>query len=222
MCLMVKSILFENGLPKVFIGSPPEGGPSDVWGCNLLFEKGCSVLIESASGRGKSSFCSFVYGLRNDYVGNICLMNDAGEMLPHTSEVSCELRRRGIAMMFQELRLFPELTAVENVMLKNSITSLFDENDVRGMLCELGLEARLDVPCAILSFGQLQRVAFVRMLAQPADFYLFDEPVSHLDEENSIKMGRMLRERQCKDGAGVIVTSIGRRLAYDFDTVLRL
>ncbi len=219
---MIKSIHFDNVIPNVFAGSPPDGGPSDIWGRSVHFEKGTSVLIEAASGRGKSSFCSYVYGLRNDFLGNIDLYDDSGKALSHTSEMFCNLRRCGIAMMFQELRLFPELTAVENVMLKSRITGYFDEKEVRTILGELGLAERLDVPCAKMSFGQMQRVAFVRALAQPADFYLLDEPVSHLDDENSIKMGRMLRERQLKDGAGVIVTSIGRRLSYEYDTVLRL
>ena len=127
-----------------------------------------------------------------------------------------------LAMMFQEHRIFPELTAVENVLMKNQLTDYFTEKEIRERLTMLGLEQRLDTPCGKLSLGQQQRVAFVRLLAQPADFVILDEPVSHLDAGNARIMGTMLRQRQLADGMGVIVTSIGQRLPYEYDKILKL
>jgi len=219
---MIETIRFNNVLPNVFVGSPPEGGPADVWEKELSFKKGCSYLIEAASGRGKSSFCSFLYGLRSDYQGRIELLDRDGNALGSTEKDRCEIRKSALALMFQEHRLFPELTALENVMLKNQLTGYFTEGQVRQMLCTLGLQEKLDTPCAKLSLGQQQRVAFVRMLAQPADFFLLDEPISHLDAGNAEIMSAILRQRQHQDGAGVIATSIGNRLPYDYDTIIRL
>ena len=219
---MIETIRFNNVLPNVFVGSPPEGGPTDVWERELSFKKGCSYLIEAASGRGKSSFCSFLYGLRSDYQGRIELLDRDGHALGSTEKDRCEIRKSALALMFQEHRLFPELTALENVMLKNQLTGYFTEGQVRQMLCTLGLQEKLDTPCAKLSLGQQQRVAFVRMLAQPADFFLLDEPISHLDAGNAEIMSAILRQRQHQDGAGVIATSIGNRLPYDYDTIIRL
>ena len=219
---MIESIQFNKVIPNVFVGSPPEGGPTDVWDQVLTFKRGESCLIEAASGRGKSSFCSFLYGLRKDFVGSIDYFSHEGETLHVTDAMLCEMRCRSIAMMFQEHRIFPELTAVENVMLKNQLTNYFTEQDIRERLSALGLEERLDRPCQRLSIGQQQRVAFVRLLAQPADFILLDEPVSHLDIVNAELMGKMLRQRQMEEGAAVIVTSIGHRLPYDYDRILKL
>ena len=219
---MIESIQFNKVIPNVFVGSPPEGGPTDVWDQVLTFKRGESCLIEAASGRGKSSFCSFLYGLRKDFVGSIDYFNHKGETLHVTDAMLCEMRCRSIAMMFQEHRIFPELTAVENVMLKNQLTNYFTEQEIRERLSALGLEDRLDRPCQRLSIGQQQRVAFVRLLAQPADFILLDEPVSHLDIMNAELMGQMLRQRQMEEGAAVIVTSIGHRLPYDYDRILKL
>ncbi|MBR2458325.1 MAG: ATP-binding cassette domain-containing protein [Bacteroidaceae bacterium] len=218
----METIRFNNVLPNVFVGSPPEGGPTDVWEKELSFKKGCSYLIEAASGRGKSSFCSFLYGLRSDYQGRIELLDRDGNALGSTEKDRCEIRKSALALMFQEHRLFPELTALENVMLKNQLTGYFTEGQVRQMLCTLGLQEKLDTPCAKLSLGQQQRVAFVRMLAQPADFFLLDEPISHLDAGNAEIMSAILRQRQQQDGSGVIATSIGNRLPYDYDTIIRL
>ncbi len=219
---MIESIQFNKVTPNVFVGSPPEGGPTDVWDQVLTFKRGESCLIEAASGRGKSSFCSFLYGLRKDFVGSIDYFNHKGETLHVTDAMLCEMRCRSIAMMFQEHRIFLELTAVENVMLKNQLTNYFTEQEIRERLSALGLEDRLDRPCQRLSIGQQQRVAFVRLLAQPADFILLDEPVSHLDIVNAELMGKMLRQRQMEEGAAVIVTSIGHRLPYDYDRILKL
>ena len=90
------------------------------------------------------------------------------------------------------------------------------------MLSQLGLEKKLNVPCGKLSFGQQQRVAFVRLLCQPADFLLLDEPVSHLDLGNAGIMADMLRNYQAKSQAGIIITSIGHRMPYPYDQLLKL
>lgn len=219
---MIETIRFNSVIPNVFVGSLPEGGPSDVWQQVLNFHRGKSYLIEAASGRGKSSFCTFLCGLRSDYQGEIALLDAQGHAIGKTKDEGCILRRQSLAMMFQDHRLFPELTAVENVMLKSLLTNFYTEELVRQMLIKLGLQNRLDTPCARLSLGQQQRVAFVRTLAQPADFFLLDEPISHLDMANAEIMSAMLKERQQKDGAGVIVTSIGNRLPYEYDNIIKL
>lgn len=219
---MIETILLKNVIPNVFVGSPPEGGPSDVWGQQLMFCRGKSYLIEAASGRGKSSLCAFLYALRFDYQGSIELADANGKRIELRERTICEMRNTSLALMFQEHRLFPELTAVENVMLKNMLTNIYTEHEIRQMLSRTGLQDRLDTPCARLSLGQQQRVAFVRLLAQPADFLLLDEPISHLDEDNSRIMSEMLKEKQEREGAGVIVTSIGNRMPYDIDEIIKL
>lgn len=214
---MIGSLTLRHVMPQVFVGAPPEGGPSEIWDIDLTFERGKSYLITAASGRGKTSLCAFLTGLRQDFVGDILL-----DERPVSSYASAQLRRKSLAVMFQDLRLFPELTAYENVLLRNQLTGYRSDDEVRRMLTQLGLADRMDRPCGQLSIGQQQRVAFIRMLCGPADFYLLDEPVSHLDDDNSRIMAAMLKAAQTKNGAGVIVTSIGRDLPYDYDKTLCL
>lgn len=71
-------------------------------------------------------------------------------------------------------------------------------------------------------FGQQQRVAFVRALCQPFDFIFLDEPVSHLDDGNGKIMADILHEEAEKQGAGIIVTSIGKHIPLNYDRVLSL
>jgi len=220
---MVDSLSLNHVLPRVFGGQLPDGNPSEVWLREIMFVKGQSYLIEAASGRGKSSLCAYLYGLRYDYDGTICWTDSHQQALNIQDEATAtSLKQEGIAMMFQDLRLFPELTAVENILLKNRLTRYSTEAEIRQKLQALGLGNRLDIPCSRLSIGQQQRVAFVRMLCQPADFCLLDEPVSHLDDMNAQIMAQMLSDYQQQTGCGILVTSIGHHLPYHYNRILRL
>ena len=57
---------------------------------------------------------------------------------------------------------------------------------------------------------------------QPFDFIIVDEPVSHLDEKNSRIMGEVMLEEAKAQGAGIIVTSIGKHMMLDYEKVYRL
>lgn len=66
----METIHLQHTLPQVFAGR--DAIVSDVWHRDLVFERGKRYLIEAASGTGKSSLCSYLYGYRNDYEGIIC------------------------------------------------------------------------------------------------------------------------------------------------------
>ena len=213
-------IRLQGVIPEVFCGQIPTDPVSDVWGTDLIFEKGKAYLIKAASGRGKSSLCSYLYGLRRDYEGIISF--DGRSVKEITAAGWNEIRQNSMGVLFQDLRLFADLNAVENIMVKAGLTSYCDERKAVEMLSELGLADRLDRPVRFLSFGQQQRVAFVRMLCQKSDFWLLDEPVSHLDFGNAEIMTQMLSQEVERCGAGVIVTTIGHDLPYAYDKTLML
>lgn len=193
---------------------------SEVWGCRLNLEKGKKYLIEAASGTGKSSLCSFVYGMRNDYSGRIMFDSVcAGELDERQWR---KVRLSSISIMFQDLRQFRELTAFENVVLKNSLTGYKTEGEIKEMFFWLGLEEKIYSPLGLMSLGQQQRVAFIRSLCQPFDFIFLDEPVSHIDDENASVMSLMLADELEKRGACAVTTSIGRHMVLDYDKTLSL
>lgn len=216
----MQDIRLQGVIPIIFNGQVPSDPVSEVWGTDLLLERGKSYLIKAASGRGKSSLCSYIYGLRNDYQGVISF--DGRSISEIRASEWNQIRQNHLGVLFQDLRLFGDLNAVENIMIKAGLTSFCDEKKVVEMLCELGLSDRLDRPVRLLSFGQQQRVAFVRMMCQKADFWLLDEPVSHLDLGNASVMVQMLKDEIRRTGTGLIVTTIGHDLPYDYDKILML
>ena len=214
----MKTITLQQTLPAVF--ADKDRIVSDVWHQQLELVKGDKVLIEAASGTGKSSLCSFVYGYRNDYQGIICF--DGKNIRSMNVSDWVEIRKTSLSMLFQELRLFPELTSWENVQIKNSLTGFKSKKEIKQWFEALGIAEKWNTPLGMLSFGQQQRVAMIRALCQPFDFIFLDEPVSHLDEENGRIMASMLTEEVERQGAGVVVTSIGKHLELDYHKTWKL
>lgn len=211
-------ILFNNVLPHVFENN--EDITSEVWRKYVEFEKGNTYLVEADSGKGKSTFCSYVIGYRHDYSGQI-LFDDKDIKAMRVADWT-NVRKQNISYLFQELRLFPELTAFENVEIKNRLTGFKTREEIEQMFERLGIMDKLNVKVGLMSFGQQQRVAMIRALVQPFDFILADEPISHLDSRNSQTMGEMMMEEVKRQGAGVIVTSIGKHIEMHYDKVLKL
>lgn len=193
---------------------------SDVWQKELTFNRSKSYLIEAASGMGKSSLCSYLYGYRHDYSGTILF--DQTDLRTLGTAQWVEIRRSHLSLLFQELRLFGELTAWENVLLKNRLTHHKDEKEILSLFEALGIADKCHQRADRLSFGQQQRVAFIRCLCQPFDFILLDEPVSHLDDANAATMARLLADEALRQGAGIVTTSIGKRLPLDYDVTIKL
>ena len=205
-------------LPSVFADN--DRLCSDVWNSNVTFERGHVYLMESESGKGKSTFCSYMLGYRNDYSGKISF--DREDIKSFTVSDWCDIRKNHISHLFQELRLFPELTALENVIIKNNLVGFKEEKEIKDWFEVLGIADKLNVPVRYMSFGQQQRVALMRALVQPFDFIIADEPISHLDDNHAVIMGKMIVAEAQRQGAGIIMTSIGKHIDMKYEKTLRL
>lgn len=214
----MNTIRLEHTFPEVF--AHRSDLKSEVWQQDITFEKGRLYLVEASSGTGKSSLCSFIYGYRQDYQGMITF--DGQNIRNLGVRDWTQLRQRHLSLMWQELRLFPELTAMENVLIKNRLTSFKKKKEIRKWFEELGLADKENAPLGLMSFGQQQRVAMMRALVQPFDFLLVDEPISHLDDQNARTMADIMMEEATRQGAGVIVTSIGKHVDLRYDNVFKL
>ncbi len=211
-------IRFNNVIPQVFASI--DRLDSEVWGQDITFERGNIYLVEAASGKGKSTFCSYISGYRHDYSGQILF--DETDIKTYNSKQWSQLRQRNISLLFQELRLFPELTALENVQIKNQLTEHLDTNIILDWFRRLGIEEKINQQLSKMSFGQQQRVAMIRSLSQPFDILLADEPISHLDDVNADAMADIMIEAARQQNACVIVTSIGKHMNIKYDKVIKL
>ena len=214
----IEEITLESLLPRVF--AREELTYSEVWRRRVSFRRGGRYLVESASGGGKSSLAAFIMGARRDYEGR--LLFDGRDAASLDIAAWQEMRRAHIAYLPQELALFPELSAIDNILLKGEICGDVDMKRIDSWMDRLGVTSRRDYPAGRLSIGQQQRVALIRSLCQPFDFILLDEPVSHLDEANNRIAAAIVEEEAGRQDAGIITFSVGNPLLIENPEKLHL
>ena len=214
----MSTIRLNNVIPEIFAHNTDVN--SDVWRKEISLEQGKKYLIEAASGTGKSSLCSYIYGLRSDYQGQILF--DGQDVSKFSINKWCDIRQSTISILFQDLRLFGELTAMENVQIKHRLHKLHNNKVIKGWFDQLGIADKMDTRIDHMSYGQQQRVALIRSLCQPFEFLILDEPISHLDDSNSDVMRDILLCEVERQGAGLIITSIGKHMNIEYDKILSL
>jgi ABC-type lipoprotein export system ATPase subunit len=208
----VETIALNIVKPHIFSG--PEVSGSEIWCKPVCFKKGNTYLIASESGKGKSSLFDFIYCRRSDYSGEILFDGKNAKTLNPAQKK--ELRSRHLSLVFQGFRLFPELTAMENVEIKNRLTRHKTQKQIEEMFEQMGIAAKINTPLSLLSFGQQQRVAIIRALCQPVDFLLLDETFSHLDETNYPIACRLIAAEVKNQQAALLVASLGEPYAFDY------
>jgi ABC-type lipoprotein export system ATPase subunit len=193
---------------------------SNVFNTVGVFEKGKKYLVTAPSGKGKSTFLHLIYGLRNDYEGDI--FTEEKNIKQYTPDAWADLRQKQFAIVFQDLRLFLNMTGLENIKIKQDLTGTPSVLEVESWVERLGLAKVIHQKCETMSYGQRQRVAIIRALCQPFDFLFLDEPFSHLDKEN-IKIASDLILERCKMyDAGLIMVSLGDTYFFDYDEVYEI
>ena len=188
---------------------------SQIWGQKLSFEKGKNYLVRAPSGKGKSTFLHVLYGLRKDFQGQLLI--DDQDTAKYSSADWLQKRREALSMVFQDLRLFPQLTSLENLQVKSELSSFKSEAQIKEMAQALGIHDLLQQKAASLSYGQQQRVAIIRALCQPFSFLLLDEPFSHLDEANIKVAAELIAQEVQQQKASLILVSLEPAAIFSFD-----
>lgn len=213
---MLETITIQSLLPMVFTGMEEAEKicSSQIWEePSFVFQRGCKICIQAESGSGKSSLLNFILGNRTDYKGNILF--NGNNVRTFSIDDWCRIRTENIAFLPQEMGLFPELTVVQNIDLKNNRTHHKSAKQIKTLLEQVGLAEKCDILVGKLSIGQMQRVALIRSVCQPFDFIFLDEPVSHLDMRNNTIVADMISEEADRQGAGIIATSVGNHLMLE-------
>ena len=149
---------------------------------NVRVVRGEMVALIGPSGTGKSTLLNIAGLLESPTFGSVSL---AGQNCKNLNEdLKTSLRGSEVGFIFQSHRLFPEFSAIENVMIPQLIMGepkLKAEKKSKDLLSALGLEKRLNFRPAKLSGGEAQRVAIARSLANSPNLVLADEPTGNLD-----------------------------------------
>ena len=190
---------------------------------SFSLEKGESLAIIGSSGSGKTTLLRCLNFLETPDAGVIKVN---GETLLDTSVPAAErqrsirLKRLHFGLVFQSFNLFPQYTALENVMLaekllakeqpgwKQNKSSRVKEikEHAESLLADMGLQDRMGNYPFQLSGGQCQRVAIARALALNPDILCFDEPTSALDPELTGEVLRVIRGLAARNTTMIIVT----------------
>src|SRR5690554_872976 len=179
------------------------------------------VVVVGPSGSGKSTFLRCINVLERIQEGDIIVNGLSVRGTP--AEVR-ELRREA-GMVFQQFNLFPQLTALENVMFgpvhTRGLSKKQAREEAKELLAKVGLEPRMGHYPGQLSGGQQQRVAIARALAIKPKLMLFDEPTSALDPELRHEV-LMVMQSLAEEGMTMIVVThemafarkVGTRLIF--------
>mgnify|MGYP002509498465 FL=1 len=190
---------------------------------SFSMEKGQTLSIIGSSGSGKTTLLRCLNFLERPDTGIIRVngetLFDAGDPDTRTER---EIRRKRLhfGLVFQSFNMFPQYTALQNVMLAGQLLAkesadykvrkkeinLEIEERAKELLIQMGLGDRMGNYPHQLSGGQCQRVAIARALALTPDILCFDEPTSALDPELTGEVLRVIRELADKETTMVIVT----------------
>ena len=110
---------------------------SEIWNRDLLFEQNNKYLIYADSGKGKTTFVNIIFGLRKDYTGNVYI--DGEDISNFSINQFSQLRKTRLSIVPQGLQLFPELSVLENINIKNRIQNYKTSKQISEMIEKLGL-----------------------------------------------------------------------------------
>lgn len=180
---------------------------------SLSLDRGKSMSITSASGSGKSTILAIIGLILMPDTGIVAI--DGQNAYELDDAARAVIRQRKIGFVFQHTQLIGSLRAWENVAVPARFCKDpgFDvEERSRKLLCDLGLEERLDHFPYQLSVGQKRRVAVARALIMHPDLVIADEPTNDLDAPTADTVASMLFE-QVDEGKGLVLVTHDMELA---------
>jgi cell division transport system ATP-binding protein len=190
-------------------------GPEVLRGLRFELAAGSFHFLTGASGAGKSTLLKLLYLALKPSSGRILLFDRDVQSVPR-SELPAMRRRIGV--VFQEFRLLPHLSALDNVALPLRVAGA-KESQIRDHVAELlawvGLGEHVNDLPATLSGGQQQRVAIARAVIGRPSLLLADEPTGNVDDRIAVRLMYLLDELN-KMGTTVVIATHNDALVARF------
>lgn len=181
-------------------------------GISFDLEKGQTLSILGSSGSGKTTLLRCLNFLEKPDAGEIVVNGETiFDSAKPVTEAQIKSNRLHFGMVFQQFNLFPQYTALENVVLAPKLMASADKYPEiiemgKNLLNKMGLSDRMNNYPHQLSGGQQQRVAIARALAMSPDILCFDEPTSALDPELTGEVLKVIKELAIGNTTMIIVT----------------
>jgi len=183
--------------------------------------EGRDLLIAGPSGCGKTTLLHLIAGLLVPSAGRVIV--DGQDLAALSPAARDRFRGRRIGIVLQQFHLLPTITAMQNLLVAQSIAGLpVDRGTATSVLNALGIDERLDAFPHQLSVGQQQRVAIARALVNRPRLVLADEPTSNLDDAAAAAVIDLLLSATQRQGATLVVATHDSRLKSRIATELAL
>ena len=188
----------------------------------LKIPKGDFVFLTGQSGAGKSTLLKLLYAELSPNRGQVLI---DGMNLTRLSRSQIPLLRRSIGVVFQDYKLLPSRTVLENVAITLEVLG-WGKRDigkkVYHILKAMGLEDKINSTPLRLSGGEQQRVALARALVNDPKILIADEPTGNLDDENKEQILSIFKEANIRGTTVVVATHDRRVIENSHRRVIRL
>ncbi len=190
---------------------------------SLMLHPGRITALVGPSGAGKTTLLNLAGLLEQPKSGQVWINGTKATGLSERKRT--QLRRRHIGMVFQFHRLFPEFSALENIMIPqmlNGLSQTESEKRAKLLLEMVGLSDRATHRPGLLSGGEQQRVAIARSVANAPDILLADEPTGNLDPETGETVFQSLQKIVHGTDTAALIVTHNQKLAAKMDEILEL
>lgn len=186
---------------------------------SLALESGQVAVLMGRSGSGKTTLLNMLSGLLTPSSGKVWLGET--DLYALDDQALSKLRNRSLGVIPQARSAVDTLTVMENIQLPGGMYGA-STADATEYMAALGIEHLSDARPAELSGGEIRRMAIVRALCQSTDVILADEPTGDLDDENTDRVLKLLRDAAHVGQRAVLIVSHDAATTEYADAIWRM
>ena len=187
---------------------------------SLSLLAGETLALRGESGSGKSTLLHIAGALELPDEGSVEI---AGKNLSEMDDAErAAVRRRDVAIIFQQFNLIPSLTVASNITFQANLSGPVDKTKIEKIVSALGLADQMKKYPEALSGGQQQRVAIARALVAEPKLLLADEPTGNLDEKTAQAVLEQMLKLVAETDTALMVVTHSQNVAARMDRQLLL
>ena len=187
---------------------------------SLSLLAGETLALRGESGSGKSTLLHIAGALELPDGGSVEI---AGKDLSKMDDAErAAVRRRDVAIIFQQFNLIPSLTVASNITFQANLSGPVDKTKIEKIVSALGLMDQMKKYPEALSGGQQQRVAIARALVAEPKLLLADEPTGNLDEKTAQAVLEQMLKLVAETDTALMVVTHSQNVAARMDRQLLL